>query len=151
MSAYMTSALLFGCSEADGDVEHAMTTAAVAALSEIPDELADRDRRLSFRWSVDAADLHDSVPAPLLAEVQGSTGLPLLSIDELERRDSSVAILSFLAPPGEIDDSLMVYMDWVSLRGGDSGAVWGETTRYLFDCTPRPCRLVRVTSDGYWP
>jgi len=104
--------------------------------------------RLGTRWLT--AEDSASMSERTALRISGRTNTPLVSEDELDRRDSSIAVLGLDPPRFLGGDTVQVFSAWVMLTGGDGGGGWGHDYLTLLRCGWLTCTVLSHEDLGGW-
>jgi hypothetical protein len=104
--------------------------------------------RLGTRWLA----AHDSAPMSETTALRISdiTRTPLVSEDELNRREPSIAVLALDPPRFLGGDTVQVFSAWVMLTGGDGGGGWGHDYLTYLRCGWLTCTVLSHEDLGGW-
>jgi hypothetical protein len=125
--------------------EEALGASALLMLEATPDGYS---ARLGTRWLT----AQDSAPMSerTALRISDIAGTPLVSEDEFNRREPSIAVLGLDPPRFLGGDTVQVFSSWGTLTGGDGGAGWGHDYLTYLRCGRLTCTVLSHEDLGGW-
>ncbi len=91
----------------------------------------------------------DSVPADLISVLADSTGLRIVSAEELSSHDPNLLLIGVSKPVLGAGDTIRVSAGWERLGRGAGDPNWGVEYYFRMLCRP-DCRIVKELGPDVW-